>query len=165
MDLLHLIALLAALLSAGLMAGLFTGYSYSVMPGLKILDDRAWVAALQHINRVIINGRFMTGFLGSVAFSLAAVVLGCFLDDRSALPWTIAGLVLNLVSFIGTMAKNVPLNDRLEAAGDPAALADPAALRTEVEEPWIKWNHVRGTANLLALAALAWALYTTGLAA
>lgn len=160
---LHLIALIAALLSAGLMAGLFTGYSYSVMPGLKILDDRAWIAALQHINRVIINGRFMTAFLGSVVFALAAVILGCFLDDKSALPWTMAGLVCNLVMFIGTMAKNVPLNDRLEAAGDPAAIEDPAALRGEVEEPWIKWNHVRGIASLLGLAALAWALYTTGL--
>ncbi|PRY59543.1 DUF1772 domain-containing protein [Glycomyces artemisiae] len=160
---LHLIALIAALLSAGLMAGLFTGYSYSVMPGLKILDDRAWIAALQHINRVIINGRFMTAFLGSVVFALAAVILGCFLDDKSALPWTIAGLVCNLVMFIGTMAKNVPLNDRLEAAGDPAAIEDPAALRGDVEEPWIKWNHVRGIASLLGLAALAWALYTTGL--
>ncbi|WP_335988008.1 anthrone oxygenase family protein [Glycomyces sp. MUSA5-2] len=160
---LHLIALIAALLSAGLMAGLFTGYSYSVMPGLKILDDRAWIAALQHINRVIINGRFMTAFLGSVVFALAAVILGCFLDDKSALPWTIAGLVCNLVMFIGTMAKNVPLNDRLEAAGDPAAIEDPAALRGDVEEPWTKWNHVRGIASLLGLAALAWALYTTGL--
>lgn len=160
---LHLIALIAALLSAGLMAGLFTGYSYSVMPGLKILDDRAWIAALQHINRVIINGRFMTAFLGSVVFALAAVILGFFQDDKSALPWTIAGLACNLVMFIGTMAKNVPLNDRLEAAGDPAAIEDPAALRGEVEEPWIKWNHVRGIASLLGLAALAWALYTTGL--
>jgi uncharacterized membrane protein len=160
MELLHLVALFAALLSAGLMAGLFTGYSYSVMPGIQILDDRAWIAALQHINRVIINGRFMTAFLGSVASSLLAVVLGFFADDGSALPWTIAGLVFNLVSFIGTMAKNVPLNDKLEAAGDPAAIADPAALRAEVEATWIKWNHVRGVANLLALAALAGALYT-----
>jgi len=165
MALLHLIALIAALLSAGLMAGLFTGYSYSVMPGIKILDDRAWIAALQHINRVILNGRFMTAFLGSVVFALAAVILGFFQDDRSALPWTIAGLVCNLVMFIGTMAKNVPLNDRLEAAGDPAAIEDPAALRGEVEETWIKWNHVRGVASLLGLAALAGALYTTGLAA
>lgn len=163
MELLHLIALIAALLSAGLMAGLFTGYSYSVMPGLKILDDRAWTAALQHINRVILNGRFMSAFLGSVVFALLAVILGFFLDDRSALPWTIAGLVCNLVMFIGTMAKNVPLNEKLEAAGDPAAIADPAALRAETEETWIRWNHVRGIASLLGLAALAWALYTTGL--
>jgi uncharacterized membrane protein len=165
MELLHLIALAAAVLSAGLMAGLFTGYSYSVMPGLKILDDRSWIAALQEINRVILNGRFLTAFLGSVGFALVAVVLGFFLDDRSALPWTIAGLVCNLVMFTGTMAKNVPINEKLEAAGDPAAIPDPAALRAESEETWIQWNHVRGIASLLGLAALAWALYTTGLSA
>ncbi|MQM27011.1 anthrone oxygenase family protein [Glycomyces albidus] len=162
MELLHLIALIAALLSAGLMAGLFTGYSYSVMPGLKILDDRSWIAALQHINRVILNGRFLSAFLGSVVFALIALILGLFLDDRSALPWTAAGLAGTLVMFIGTMAKNVPLNEKLEAAGDPAAIPDPAALRAETEQTWIRWNHVRGIAALLALAALAGALYTTG---
>jgi uncharacterized membrane protein len=46
--LLQLLALLASVLGVGLMAGLFTGFSYAVMPGLKILDDRAWIAGMQH---------------------------------------------------------------------------------------------------------------------
>ncbi|THV28102.1 DUF1772 domain-containing protein [Glycomyces paridis] len=144
------------------MAGLFTGFTYAVMPGIKVLDDRAWLAGMQQINRVILNGRFMTAFLGSVVFTGAALVLGWFADDRAALPWILAGLVLALVMFIGTIAMNVPLNNMLEDAGEPAAIADPAALRATIEAKWIKWNTIRGVAALGSLAALAWALYVHG---
>ena len=162
MRLLQLLALLASVLSVGLMAGLFTGFSYAVMPGLKILDDRAWIAGLQHINRVILNGWFMTAFLGSVAFAAAALGLHWFTGDRSVSPWLAIALVLALVMFIGTIAVNVPMNERLEAAGDPAAIADPAALRAAIEAKWTAWNTVRGVAALGSLLALAWALVVHG---
>lgn len=158
MRLLELLALLASLLSVGLMAGLFTGFSYAVMPGLKVLDDRAWIAVMQRINQVILNGWFMTAFLGSVLFTIAALALNWFSDDRSASPWIAIGLVLALVMFIGTMAVNVPMNERLAAAGDPAAIEDPAALRDAIAAKWTAWNTVRGVASLGSLLALAWAL-------
>lgn len=162
MRLLQLLALLASTLSVGLMAGLFTGFSYAVMPGLKILDDRGWIAGMQHINRVILNGWFMTAFLGSLLFTIAALALNWFSGNRAASPWILIALVLALVMFIVTSAVNVPMNDRLEAAGDPAAIADPAALRASIESRWIAWNTVRGVASLLSLLALAWALVVHG---
>ncbi|MBO3735084.1 anthrone oxygenase family protein [Glycomyces niveus] len=162
MRLLQLLSLLASVLSVGLMAGLFTGFSYAVMPGLKILDDRGWIAGMQSINRVILNGWFMTAFLGSVLFTAAALALNWFSGDRAASPWLLLALVLALVMFIGTIAVNVPMNDRLEAAGDPAQIADPAALRASIESRWIAWNTVRGVAALLSLLALAWALVVHG---
>lgn len=165
MKLLQLLSLLAALVSAGMMAGLFTGFSYAVMPGIKILDDRSWVAAMQQINKVIINGWFMPAFLGAVVFTGAAAVLIGVSGDRAALPWVLAGLALALVMFIGTVAVNVPLNDRLAAAGDPAALADPAALRASIEAKWTAWNTVRGVAAVGALLSLGWALFVHGRAA
>lgn len=162
MELLQLLALLASVLSVGLMAGLFTGFSYAVMPGLKILDDRAWVAGMQHINKVILNGWFMTAFMGSVVFTAAALALNWFTGDRSVAPWVAIALVLALVMFIGTIAVNVPMNDRLEAAGDPAAISDPAALRAAIEAKWTAWNTMRGVAALGSLLALAWALVVHG---
>lgn len=162
MRLLQLLALLASVLSVGLMAGLFTGFSYAVMPGLKILDDRAWIAGMQHINKVILNGWFMTAFMGTVLFTGAALALNWFSGDRSASPWIALALVLALVMFIGTIAVNVPMNDRLEAAGDPASIADPAALRASIEARWTAWNTVRGVAALFSLLALAWALVVHG---
>lgn len=158
MQFLELLALLASLLSVGLMAGLFTGFSYAVMPGLEVLDDRAWIAVMQRINQVILNGWFMTAFLGSVLFTIAALALDWFSDDRSASPWIAIGLVLALAMFIGTMAVNVPMNNRIEAAGDPAAIDDPAALREAIAAKWTAWNTVRGVASLGSLLALAWAL-------
>lgn len=163
MRLLQLLALLASTLSVGLMAGLFTGFSYAVMPGLKALDDRGWIAGMQHINRVILNGWFMTAFLGSVLFTAMSYALGLFSHQPSpAGPWILLALVLALVMFIGTIAVNVPMNNRLEAAGDPASIADPAALRASIESRWIAWNTVRGVASLLSLLALAWALFVHG---
>nr|WP_255671827.1 anthrone oxygenase family protein [Glycomyces amatae] len=160
-----MLSLLAALVSVGMMAGLFTGFSYAVMPGLKILDDKAWIAAMQQINKVIINGWFMPAFLGAVVFTGAAAALVGASANRAALPWVLAALALALVMFIGTVAVNVPLNDRLAAAGDPGSLADPAALRASVEAKWIAWNTVRGVASVGALLALGWALLVHGRAA
>jgi uncharacterized membrane protein len=144
------------------MAGLFTGFSYAVMPGLKVLDDRGWITAMQRINKVILNGWFMTAFLGSVLFTGAALALDWFAGERAASPWILLALVLALVMFIGTAAVNVPMNDRLEAAGEPAAISDPAALRASIESRWTAWNTVRGVASLLSLLALAWALVVHG---
>lgn len=144
------------------MAGLFAGFSYAVMPGLKILDDRNWIAGMQHINKVIVNGWFLPAFLGSVVFTAAALALNWFAGDRSVSPWIAIAFVLALVMFIGTAAVNVPMNDRLEAAGDPSAIADPAALRASIEAKWIAWNTVRGVAALGSLLALAWALVVHG---
>lgn len=162
MRLLQLLALLASTLSVGLMAGLFTGFSYAVMPGLRILDDRSWIAGMQHINKVILNGWFLPAFIGSVLFTAAALALNWFSGNRSASLWILAALVLALVMFIVTSAVNVPMNDRLEAAGDPASIADPAALRASIESRWIAWNTVRGVASVLSLLALAWALVVHG---
>jgi uncharacterized membrane protein len=163
--LLQILSLLASLISVGMMAGLFTGFSYAVMPGIKVLDDRSWAAAMQQINKVIINGWFMPAFLGSVVFTAAATALVWASPDRAALPWTISALVLALVMFIGTIAVNVPLNDRLAAAGDPDRIGDAAALRASVEAKWIAWNTVRGVAAVGALLALGWALFVHGRAA
>lgn len=162
MKLLQGLTLLAATLSTGMMAGLFTGFSYAVMPGLKILDDRAWISAIQQINKVILNGWFMTAFMGSVVFTGAAAVLFWISDNRAALPWIAAGLVLILVMFIGTSAVNVPLNDTLAAAGNPGQIADPASLRESIEAKWIAWNTVRGVAALVGFGFLAWALVGHG---
>jgi uncharacterized membrane protein len=160
--LLQLLALLASTLSVGLMAGLFTGFSYAVMPGLKVLDDRGWIAGMQHINKVILNGWFLTAFMGAVLFTGAALALNWFSGNRAASPWILVALVLALFMFIVTSAVNVPMNDRLEAAGDPASIADPAALRASIEARWIAWNTVRGVASLLSFLALAWALVVHG---
>ena len=62
--------------------------------------------------------------------------------------------MLHLVVVIITVAVNVPLNDAIKAAGDPATI-DVAAVREAFSEArWVAWNWVRVGLDIAALAAL-----------
>jgi uncharacterized membrane protein len=61
-----------------------------------------------------------------------------------------------------TLGINVPLNDRLAAAGDPATLADPAAVRPAFEGVWVRWNVVRAVCSTAAFGCLVGALAIRG---
>lgn len=162
MKLLQTGSLIAATITTGLMAGLFTAFAYAVMPGLNRTDDRAFIASMQGINKAILNGWFMLSFMGALAFTIAAVVLNWRGGSRPALPWIIAGLVLYAVMFLITMAINVPLNDKLEAAGNPDHISNLAAVRDHFETKWVVWNIVRAVTNTAAFGALIWALILHG---
>ena len=152
-------ALVAAVITNGLMAGLFAAYSYAVMPGLGRSDDRTFVEAMQQTNAAILNGWFGLCFGGAVLFAAAAVLLHL---GRPGLPWIVAGLVLYVAVLVITLGINVPLNDRLAAAGDPATLADPAAVRAAFEGVWVRWNVVRAVCSTAAFGCLVGALAVRG---
>ena len=61
-----------------------------------------------------------------------------------------------------TFRVNVPLNDRLAAAGDPGTLADPAAVRASFEQTWARWNVVRAVCSTAAFGCLVGALVAHG---
>lgn len=159
-------ALVAAALTMGLMAGVFYAYSCSVMLGLGRADDRTFVTAMQRINVAILNGWFAIAFGGALLFTALAAVLhvaGPGGDgDRSALPWIVAALVLYGVVLAITMRINVPLNEQLNAAGEPDRIADLAAVRERFEATWVRWNLVRTLGSTAAFACLAWALVLHG---
>ena len=52
--------------TTGLIAGLFYSYSCSVNPGLAKLPDEGYVAAMQSINREILNPVFFATFIGTL---------------------------------------------------------------------------------------------------
>jgi uncharacterized membrane protein len=151
--------LVAATITNGLMAGLFAAYSYAVMPGLGRTDDRTFVEAMQQTNAAIRGGGFGICFGGALLFAAAAAVLHL---GRPGLPWIVAGLVLYAAVLVITFGVNVPLNDRLAAAGDPATLADPAAVRAAFEQTWVRWNVVRAVCSTAAFGALLGALVVGG---
>jgi uncharacterized membrane protein len=69
----------------------------------------------------------------------------------------LAGCVLYLVGTIGvTMARNVPLNNRLARLHPQSA--DAAAYWAKYVTRWTAWNHVRTIAALAAAALLTIAL-------
>ncbi|MFD5503694.1 anthrone oxygenase family protein [Streptomyces sp. NPDC127061] len=100
--------------------------------------------------------------MGAVPLLGLAVVLAWRGHGRSALPWLIAALVLYLVAFMVTSGVNVPLNDQLARAGDPAHAGQLAAKRADFENKWVLWNVVRVLLHTAAFACLAWVLYVYG---
>ncbi|WP_040773250.1 anthrone oxygenase family protein [Nocardia pneumoniae] len=158
----RLAALVLATLATGLIAGLFYAYANSVMPALAQTDDRAMIDVMQKINVVIINPWFMIGFLGTVGFTILAAALHLGREHRGTLIWIVLALVLNVIAFAVTSGLNVPLNDQLAAAGDPASITDLAAVRADYEAAWVRWNIVRGVFHTLAFLALCGALFVAG---
>lgn len=156
------LTLLVAVVTTGLMAGLFTAFAYSVMPGLHRSSDRTFVEAMQQINTAILNPAFMIPFMGSIPLLLLATTLAWRGTGRGVLIWIIAATVLYAIAFVITSGVNVPLNDRLAAAGTSDAIADPAAVRADFESSWVAWNIVRAVLHTAAFACLAWALIGYG---
>lgn len=144
----------------GLIAGFFYAYACSVMIGLANADDRTFVVAMQAINASVRNAWFAPSFFGSLVVTALAAALAGWTGNRRVLAWTLAGLVLYGVAFAITFGISVPLNNELADAGpvDTSAIADLAAMRTEYEESWVRWNIVRTIAAAAALACLVRAL-------
>ena len=162
-DVLSEAVLIAATLTMGLMAGVFGIYSNAIMPGLRRTDDRTFVAAFQSIDRAILNPAFLATFLGALVFTALAALLHLGDDDRPVLPWIGAALVLYLLVFVITIGINVPSNNDIKAAGDVDRMTDPHGVRERFDEArWIRWNHVRTFASIVAFGLLAWALVESG---
>ncbi|MGW4500512.1 anthrone oxygenase family protein [Micromonospora sp. NPDC004336] len=152
-------ALAGATLTTGLMAGLFFAYTCSVMPGLGATDDRTLLGAMQSINRKILNGWFLTAFLGA-ALLLAVAAAVHLSRGGPVLFWIVAALVCYLVTVGVTMGLNVPLNDRLEAVGPVDRAGDLAEVRAWFEAAWVRGNLIRTVSSVAALACLVAALLT-----
>ena len=162
-DVLREVVLIAATLTTGLMAGVFGLYSNAIMPGLRRTDDRTFVAAFQSIDRAIINPAFMATFLGALVLTALTALLHLTGEARSLLPWIVAALVLYLVVFVVTIRVNVPQNNEIKAAGDVDRMTDVHGVRERFNEArWVRWNHLRAFASILAFGLLSWALIQSG---
>jgi uncharacterized membrane protein len=154
------ITLIGATTTMGLAAGVFAPFAHTVMPGLHTTDDRTFVGAYQAIDRAIINPWFMiTAFAGALVLTSAAAISN---RSTAAMPWILAALVLYLITVVITIAANVPLDDAIKAAGDPAHI-DVAQVRAEFHESrWAAWNLVRVATTTPAFVFLTWALVLHG---
>jgi uncharacterized membrane protein len=148
---------LAAALGCGLNAGVFFAFSAFVMDGLARASAPEGIAAMQWINRRAPTPAFLLAWLGTGVLCLAlAIWTAASGGDRRAV-LAIAAAVLYLAGSIGvTFARNVPMNDRLDAtdARDPAS----AGFWRAYVSRWTAWNHVRAIASLVAAGLLTVAL-------
>ncbi|MGK5638136.1 DUF1772 domain-containing protein [Streptomyces sp. URMC 126] len=151
--------LFGAVVTSGLGAGLFYAYACSVMPGLARSDDRSFVEAMREINVAILNGWFMLSFLGPLALIVLAAALEPRGGGRAALVWLAAAAAFQLAVLVITGVANVPLNNRLAAAGSAESATDLAAVRSAFESAWVRWNLIRALASTASFACVSWALF------
>jgi uncharacterized membrane protein len=150
-------------LTMGLMAGFFYAFAILVMPALAKADDRSFVFAMQNINRGVETGGFAFGFFGAFLFTGAATIVYHRMGRKAAARWILAALVLYVVALAITVGGNIPLNDKLEAFGDPEKIVDFTAARAAFNESsWNVLNAVRMVACSLGLLALGAALVQHG---
>jgi len=144
------ITLFTATAFTGLMAGFFFSYSVSVTLGLGKLEDREFLAAMQHINKEIQNPMFFTCFFGA----LLMLFIACFAcyNQKSFLFLIIAALLYFFGVFLVTIFANVPLNNNLEVFDIPSSTAITAKqMRNSFEKRWNFWNSMRTVSSLLSL--------------
>lgn len=150
------ILLLAAIVT-GLSSGLFYAYSCSVNPGLKKLDDPAYLQAMQEINRAILNPVFFLSFMGSLI--LLPVCTWMSYRDAGASTsfyFLISASLFYIIGTFGvTIAGNVPLNNMLDKFPiNNSTLEDIRQMRTQFEMPWNRLHLVRTLANLASFILL-----------
>jgi uncharacterized membrane protein len=151
------LATVVAALGCGLMAGVFFAFSTFVMKALARIPEGEGIAAMQSINRTVINPWFMVVFLGTAgicAFLLAVAMLRWGTQREMYL---LAGALLYLLGTVFvTLLFNVPKNNELAKVGR----ADPrgSVLWRRYLSAWTAWNHVRTVAALAAAVSLTLAL-------
>jgi len=134
--------LVSAAVGSGVMAGIFFIFSNTIMTALGKMPPAQGMAAMNHINVVIVNPLFAAAFLGTGLLSLAigGVAVGRLGEPGALL--ALIGALLYLVGSLGvTRALSIPLNDALAAAG--AAGGDVSALWADYLSRWTIFNHVR----------------------
>lgn len=131
----------AAALVLGLSAGLFFAFTVAVMPGLRQVDEAAFVAAMTAINRAIINPAFGIVFVGTLVLPGLAAVLAFASGEPTRAWFLVAAGVVNLAGVLAvTGAVNVPLNEALARDGS----------RTAFETRWVRFNAVRTVSGVIA---------------
>ncbi|PSL27403.1 anthrone oxygenase family protein [Dyadobacter jiangsuensis] len=153
--------LLSAALASGLIAGLFYTYSCSVNPGLGALSDANYLAAMQSINRAILNPVFFLSFMGTLLLLPLSTYQHFGMGTRFYLLLA-ATLVYVIGTFGVTIAGNVPLNDALDKMNLTGASANElAAHRLKFEAPWNRLHTIRTYASVVSFVLVLLACLTT----
>jgi len=144
------LSLTIAAIGAGLMAGVYFAFSGFVMRSLDQLGAARAADAMNSINEVILRSWFMALFFASTLLYTILATVSLFdtgLAGRGML--FVAGLIYVVGMFLCTVLFNVPLNNRLAAAGDDESAK--AKTRALYLVHWTHWNHLRSICSLTAL--------------
>lgn len=156
------LVLLVATLLVALTTGIVYAFTVVVMPGLQARPDREFLAGFKAMDRIIQNNAplFLLVWAGSIVLVLAASVLNA--NTLTGAPrWLLfASVAMYLLGVhLPTVAVNIPLNNRLQAADLDTLDSDGLqSVRAAFEMPWVFWNRVRTVFGVMTTALLLWVL-------
>ena len=127
------------------------------MDALGRLRPPEGIAAMQSINRVILNPLFFAVFMGTAITSLILVVSLFWMWERPGSAYLLIGGLLYLIgTILVTIVFNVPMNEALDKVEPETAEA--ADLWAKYLKDWTAWNHVRTVACILSAVSFILAL-------
>ncbi|MEL6151259.1 MAG: DUF1772 domain-containing protein [Chloroflexota bacterium] len=144
--------LVLSTLLVALVAGLVFTFAIVTMPGIKKLDDAAFIRAFQVMDGIIQKGSLMFGLVwaGSVAALLIATVLG-FRQLEGLPQWLLitATAIYILGVQLPTMAINIPLNNELQTLD--VSIMDENALKAARDKFEPRWNRSNVFRSVVAI--------------
>lgn len=144
-------AFLSLLLSGGIF-GFFYAWVCSTMWGLDALPPNTAIAAMQAMNASVRNAVFAPAFFGTPFVMLLTGLLAFRLrETRSAVWFSLGGLLYLFGGMMLTMMVNVPMNEALAQISLPLPEADAIAVWTNYSGPWQFWNIARALVSGVAL--------------
>lgn len=143
----------AAAVSSAVLTGVLFAFSTSIMPALARRPPAEGMAAMQAMNRTILNPVFGLLFGGSALLCLVVAASAPFTGEQDGAGWRLAGGALYVVGvFLETMVVNVPMNDRLDAADASGPAGQ--AVWADFLPRWTRWNNVRSLVGVVAATFL-----------
>lgn len=119
--------------------GLYFTFSNTILSVLKQEEDaRIGIRIMNRINNVIQNSLFFLLFFGSPLLAVAMVLM----NINSTL-FGLGSLLHIIGSFLETIVKNVPWNNRLKNEANETSWQ-------EYVSEWTRWNTIRAIMGLLA---------------
>jgi uncharacterized membrane protein len=142
----------AAALTSAAAGGMMFVFSTFVMRGLDHGGPLEAITAMRGINtEAKTSALFLLVYFGAALLAVAVGVLSAVRPHSPGSGWLLAGALFGLLGAVVTVAFNVPLNDRLDAADVTSA----HEVWNSYAGAWTMWNHVRTVTSLVAAGLLA----------
>ncbi|MBM9612884.1 DUF1772 domain-containing protein [Desulfobulbus rhabdoformis] len=150
--------LLVSTLLCSLVAGFVFSFASIVMPGIKPLDDRAYLQAFKAMDRVIQKNQpiFVVVWLGSVIMLILSTLLGLYQLEGTQRILLILACALYLLGVqLPTITINIPLNNQLQAQDlESMTASELLKSRDAFDSRWLLWNTNRTVCAILTTVIL-----------
>ena len=145
-----------SLIGSGLIAGIFFAFSNFIMKAFGVLSQSNGVAAMQEINRKVMNLFFFLFFMGTAGTSLVLIILS-FVTSLDSWIVLSGSLFYFIGCFLVTGTRNVPLNNQLEAVN--AEDNGSQDVWERYLKSWTMCNHIRTASSLIAMICFTLEIY------